>query len=271
MAIARLFRRGATKVWMEKYVFPLLTLVALAVIWEVAVGLGDVPEYILPAPSVIVEEIVDQARVIFNHSLVTLGEVILGFLLSVVVAIPLGVAIHYSPFLARVFYPLLVASQTVPKIAIAPLLVIWFGFGLAPKVLIAFLIAFFPIVIDTVVGLRRTEEEMVYLVRSMGANRLQIFLKLSLPNALPSIFGGLKVAITLAVVGAVVGEFLAADSGLGYMLVVANGYLDTALVFAGIIALSVIGIVLFFIVELLERLIVPWEAKRDDDAARATM
>ena len=131
--------------------------------------------------------------------------------------------IYYSKFLERTIYPSLVASQTVPKVAIAPLLVIWFGWGIWPKIIVAFLIAFFPIVIDTVVGLKATQPEMIYLVRSMGATRMQIFWKVSLPNALPNIFGGLKVAITLAVVGAVIGEFVASDHGLGYVLVVSQG------------------------------------------------
>jgi NitT/TauT family transport system permease protein len=244
------------------YSYPLAALAGGIVLWEVVVRVADIRTYILPAPSLVVAKLVEQSANIFRHSLVTGWEIILGFLLSIVVGVPLGVAIYQSRLLERVIYPFLVASQTIPKIAIAPLLVIWFGWGLLPKVIVAFLIAVFPIVIDTVVGLKNTRAEMFHLVRSMGATPLQAFFKISLPNALPNIFGGLKVAITLAVVGAVVGEFIAADSGLGYLLVVANGYLDTPLMFAGIIALSAMGIFFFYVIEILERILVPW---RTDD------
>lgn len=257
--------------WLQEYGYTILAIIVGLVLWELLVVIAEIKEYILPAPSVVARELVDQATNIFNHSLVTAWEIILGFLLSVLVGIPLGMGIYYFKFLDRIFYPFLVASQTIPKIAIAPLLVIWFGFGLAPKIIVSFLIAFFPIVIDTVVGLKGTQPEMIYLVRSMGANRLQTFLKISLPNALPNIFGGLKVAITLAVVGAVVGEFIAADEGLGYLLVVANGYLDTPLMFAGIIALSALGILFFFIIEILERVMIPWRSDESERTARGTM
>ena len=238
---------------------------------EILVNVADIKAYVLPAPSLVFVELFDQAGNIFDHTLVTAWEVILGFILSVIVGIPIGVGIYYSKFLERIFYPFLVASQTIPKIAIAPLLVIWFGFGLAPKILVSFLIAFFPIVISTVVGLKETQPEMVYLVRSMGATRLQTFFKINLPTALPNIFGGLKVAITLAVVGAVVGEFIAADEGLGYLLVVANGYLDTPLMFAGIIALSAMGILFFLLIEILERILVPWRSGNHQETAQGSM
>lgn len=264
-------RKAKRNARIKEYGYPILAIAVGIGLWELFVRAAGIKPYILPAPSVVILELVDQASNIFNHSLVTGWEIILGFLLSVIVGIPLGMGIYYSKFLERIFYPVLVASQTIPKIAIAPLLVIWFGFGLLPKIVVSFLIAFFPIVIDTVVGLKQTQPEMIYLVRSMGANRTQTFLKISLPNALPNIFGGLKVAITLAVVGAVVGEFIAADKGLGYLLVVANGYLDTPLMFAGIIALSLLGIVFFFIIEILERVFVPWRTGAQEEMSKWTM
>jgi NitT/TauT family transport system permease protein len=145
----------------------------------------------------------------------------------------------------------------MPKVAVAPLFLVWFGFGLLPKVLIAFLIAFFPVVISTAVGLASIEPEKIYLARSMGFGATATFFKFRLPNALPAIFGGLKISITLAVVGAVVGEFVGGDAGLGYLLMVANGSMDTRLLFAGIVALTVLGVVLFLLVELAERLAIP--------------
>lgn len=260
-------RHSAVKDW----AYPLLAAAIFIVLWEAVVRLLDIKPYLLPAPTNILQKLIGQWGTIWDYTLVTGYETILGFLLSIAVGIPVGMAIFYVKPLERVIYPFLVASQTVPKVAIAPLLVIWFGFGLTAKVIVAFLIAFFPIVVDTVVGLKGTPPEMIYLVRSMGANRPQTFLKISLPNALPNIFGGLKVAITLAVVGAVVGEFIGADRGLGYLLVVANGYLDTPLVFAGILVLSLMGISLFFAIELLERLLMPWRTEEHLDIARGTM
>ncbi len=255
----------------RQYSYPLGALLIGILAWELAVRLFGIKTYILPAPSVVALKLIEQSGTIFSYSLTTAWEIILGYLLSIVIGIPLGLMIYQSKLLERILYPFLVASQTVPKIAIAPLLVIWFGWGLAPKVIVAFLIAIFPIVIDTVVGLKNTRPEMFYLVRSMGATRTQTFFKISLPNALPNIFAGLKVAITLAVVGAVVGEFIAADRGLGYILVVANGYLDTPLMFAGIIALSAMGILFFSVIEFLERIIVPWRSGDHPGAQNVTL
>lgn len=255
----------------REYGYPLAALVVGIILWELVVKVMGIQTYILPAPSLVLWELADQFGNIIKHSLVTGWEIVLGFVLSILVGIPLGLGIYYSKFLERIFYPFLVASQTIPKIAIAPLLVIWFGFGLLPKIIVSFLIAFFPIVINTVVGLKATQPEMIYLVRSMGANRWQTFFKISLPNALPNIFAGLKVAVTLAVVGAVVGEFIASDEGLGYLLVVANGYLDTPLMFAGIIALSLLGILFFFVVEILERIFVPWQTGEREESIQGTM
>ena len=159
----------------------------------------------------------------------------------------------------------------MPKVAVAPLLLVWFGFGLMPKVLIAFLIAFFPVVINTAVGLAAIEPEKIHLARSMGLGALDTFFKIRLPDALPSIFGGLKISITLAVVGAVVGEFVGGDAGLGYLLMVANGSMDTQLLFAGIVCLTVLGVVLFGLVELAERLAIPRHIIADDKGMSGTL
>jgi NitT/TauT family transport system permease protein len=196
---------------------------------------------------------------------------VLGFVLSIAVGVPLALATFLWPAFARSVYPLLVSSQAVPKMAVAPLFIVWFGFGLLPKVLIAFLIAFFPIVISTVVGLAAIEPEKIHLARSMGLGAAATFFKIRLPNALPSIFGGLKVAITLAVVGAVVGEFIGGDAGLGYVLMSANGSMDTALLFAGLIGLTVIGVVFYLLIELAERLALPWRSSAHDSGTSESM
>lgn len=249
---------------------PWLVMLGIVAVWEAAARGLALPQWLLPAPTVIAAEIVATPGLFAQHALVTAGEVVLGFLLSVAVGIPLAVGIAYSRVFERTLYPLLVASQAIPKVAIAPLLIVWFGFGTLPKVLVAFLIAFFPIVIDTVVGLRSVEPEMLHLGRSMGAGRWQMFAKIRLPKALPSIFAGLKVAITLAVVGAIVGEFVAADRGLGYLLMIASGEMNSKLLFAAIVVLTALGVAFFLLVEALERWAIPWHALRSQEGVHAT-
>lgn len=250
---------------------PVLTMVIAIVLWEVVVRVARLPEYLLPPPSGIVEAFRAEWQYLLPHTLVTVYEILAGFFLSIAVGVPLAMLIVYSPLLERAVYPLLVASQSIPKIAIAPLLIFWAGLGLFPKVLVAFLIAFFPVVIDTVLGLRSVEPEMFHLARSMGASETKVFLKIRLPNALPSIFAGLKVAVTLAVVGAIVGEFIQADRGLGYALLQANAMLNTKVSFATIVILAVIGTVLFLVVDWIERLLIPWHASRRLETAAGTL
>jgi NitT/TauT family transport system permease protein len=250
---------------------PALTVVATLVVWEAIVVGFAVPEYLLPAPTGILSAFVAEWRYLVLHTGVTVYEILWGFFLSIVVGIPLAMAVVSSPVLERAVYPLLVASQSVPKIAIAPLLIFWAGLGIFPKVLVAFLIAFFPVVIDTVEGLRSVEPEMLHLARSMGAAETRIFLKIRLPHALPNIFAGLKVAVTLAVVGAIVGEFIQADRGLGYALLQANAMLNTKLSFATIVILAAVGTVLFVAVDRIERLLIPWHASQRVETAAGTL
>ncbi len=239
-------------------VYPFVVVLAALALWEVGARALNVPAYILPPPSQITVVMHEKMPLLLRHGWVSTTEIMLGFLLSVVVGIPLALATFLWPAFARSVYPLLVSSQAVPKMAVAPLFIVWFGFGLMPKVFIAFLIAFFPIVINTVVGLAAIEPEKIYLARSMGLGAAATFFKIRLPSALPSIFGGLKIAITLAVVGAVVGEFVGGDAGLGYLLMSANGSMDTPLLFAGLVGLTLIGVVLFLLIEIAERFAIPW-------------
>jgi NitT/TauT family transport system permease protein len=238
-------------------VYPVGMMVALIAVWEAAARLFSIPPYLLPAPSAIILSMDSNSAVLIKESLATTLEILLGFALSVAIGVPLALAIYlWRPF-ARAVYPLLVSSQAVPKVAVAPLFLVWFGFGLLPKVLIAFLIAFFPIVINTAMGLAALEREKIYLAQSMGLGPIATFFKIQLPNAMPSIFAGLKISITFAVVGAVVGEFVGGQGGLGYLLLIANGNMDTALLFAGIVALTVLGVVLFLLIGVLERMVLP--------------
>lgn len=246
---------------------PWLVALGALLVWELGVRLFEVPAYLLPPPSSILRRIVVDYRLFATHTWATLIEVLTGFALAIVVSIPLAAVLARFRPLASALYPLLVASQTIPKVAIAPLLVVWFGFGLLPKVLIVFLIAFFPIVVDSMVGFRSVPREVTWLARSMGASQWDTFRRISVPAALPHIFAGLKVASTLAVVGAVVGEFVAADRGLGYQLIVANGVLDVQLSFALLLALSVLGVVLYALIDLIERAMLPWHVSQRVAAA----
>lgn len=243
-------------------IYPAVTMLAILAAWELWIALAQVPLYLIPPPSKVIASMVTQSPHLLAQSWVTLQEIVLGFLLSVVVAVPLSILIVSSKAFEKSVYPLLVASQVVPKVAIAPLFIIWFGFGTLPKVLIAFLIAFFPIIIDSVIGLRSMEIEKLYLAQSMGAGKLQTFLKIRLPNALPNMLGGLKVAATFSVIGAIVGEFIGADQGIGRVLLLANGNLDTVTLFAGVGYLTIIGIAIFFLMDLIERLLIPWHVSR---------
>jgi NitT/TauT family transport system permease protein len=214
---------------------------------------------------------VKNAGLLLHNGGVTAIEILLGFVLSIVVGIPLALAIFLWPPFSRSVLPLLVSSQAMPKVAVAPLFLVWFGFGLLPKVLIAFLIAFFPIVINTAVGLAAIEPEKIQLARSMGFNAADTFFKIRLPSALPAIFGGLKISITLAVVGAVVGEFVGGDAGLGYLLMVANGSMDTQLLFAGIVGLTILGVAFYMLIEIAERVAIPRHMVSGDTAVRESL
>ena len=231
--------------------------VALA-IWEVVVRLTQTPRWLLPTPSAIAGTLVRERSLLLDHAAVTLAEVVLGFALALVVGVLLAAAIDASAVLERAVYPLVVASQTVPIPALAPLLLIWLGYGLAPKVLVTALVAFFPIVVNTVDGLRATDREVLALLRSLGAGRWARFRLARLPSALPFVFAGAKVAVAVSVIGAVFGELIAAKAGLGYLLVRATAQFQTARVFAAVVLLSVIGVGLFVVVALLERRLLPW-------------
>ena len=240
------------------YLYPILVILFIFVLWEAVTRAGLVPSLILPSPSSILETAIVKFPLLMQMSAITSAEFLLGFALSVAVGLPLGALIVYSRPIETAFYPILVAFQIIPKAAVAPIFIVWLGTGLSSKVLIAFAIAFFPVVIDTVVGLRSAQPETIHLLRSMGGNPFQVFWYVRFPNALPAIFGGLKVAGTLAVVGAIVGEFVSAEKGLGYLVLVANGELDTRLVYASVLMLTLLGIIFYFVIEITEKFVVHW-------------
>jgi NitT/TauT family transport system permease protein len=244
-------KRARRSSLMERYGSFALALIVL-VVWQAAVPLLGLSEFVLPTPWSIGKRIVTDGRLLATHASYTLLEVMAGFGAAVLVGIPLALAIVYSRVFERAVYPMLVALQTVPKIALAPLLVLYLGYGWAPKIMLAFLISFFPVVISTVVGLQSLDKALVNMVRSMGSTESQTFFKVRLPAALPSIFGGLKVAISLAVIGAIIGEYIAAERGLGYLQLQANAQFDTTLNFAVVLSISLLGVLLYFVLALLE-------------------
>lgn len=245
---------------MRNIIYPGATFVVFLAGWYAASTILEVPAYLLPRPDAVIARLIEDFSFLMNHSWVTVYETLGGFLLSIVIGIPLAFALVSSRVLDRAIMPWLVLSQTFPKVALAPLIVVWFGLGMWPKILVTFLVAFFPVVISAVVGLRSMENDMVELATSMRASKFQIFWKFRLPLALPNIFAGLKVSVAFSVVGAVIAEWVGATEGLGYLLLVANANLDTPLLFSVLVILTVIGIVLYYGVEYLEERVIPWHA-----------
>ena len=236
----------------------LLSFLLLFLLWEGAVRLFRVPTYLLPPPSVIFVDFLGRWNRVMQNTLITTQEIVAGYLTAVLVSIPLALVIAYSRFMEETVYPLIVFFQIVPKIAIAPLFIIWFGFGFTPKLLLVFLLSFFPIVVSSIAGFKSVDAEILDLARSTGASPWMMFRKIRLPYALPSIFTGLKVAAALSATAAVVAEFVASDKGLGYLLLEFNGNLNTSMVFATIVILSVVGLLVYYVVELIERILIPW-------------
>ncbi|MFI6759914.1 ABC transporter permease [Micromonospora sp. NPDC050417] len=241
---------------------PALLLAALVGVWWFVAAREYVPHYLVPTPGQVWTTMVDQWSFLLRNTYVTLYETVIGFVLAALLGLGTAILIAYSPTMEKAIYPIVLFAQVIPKIAIAPLLVVWFGVGFTPKIVLAVLIAFFPVVISGVAGLRSTDPELIDLAATMGAGPWKTFRRIRFPNALPHLMSGLKVAVTLAVVGAVVGEFVGADEGLGYVLLLANGNLDAALLFADLFLMSLIGIVLFVVVEVAEALLIPWHASR---------
>jgi NitT/TauT family transport system permease protein len=237
---------------------PIGLILALLTAWEASTVYLEIPDYLLPPPSVILWEMVIKFDLLWPHILVTFYEVIIGFTAALTIGAFLAILIAHSDILRNALYPVLVFLQTTPKMAIAPLFVVWFGFGLLPKVLVAFLICFFPITINMALGLIFVEPEMIRLVRSYRAKTWQVFNKIRFPNSLPYLFAGSKIGSSLAVVGAIVGEFVGSDRGLGYIILLANAELRTQLLFAAIFYLAIMGIALFGALVLLEKIFVPW-------------
>jgi NitT/TauT family transport system permease protein len=240
-------------------------IVAVLIVWEVIVRVFHVPDYLLPPPTQIFARMVAERELLIQYMYVTLAETVLGFALAVSLGVAAAILVTTSERIKDVVMPLIVVTQLVPKVAIAPLILIWFGYGIPSKIVMAFLIAFFPIVIDMIAGLTMVEKELVDLLRSLGASRWKIFVKAQIPNSLPFLFSGMRISITLAIIGAIVGEFVGGSSGLGYLIVVATSQLKTELVFASLVVLTIVGFALFTIVGMAERFFIPWSSRERDE------
>ena len=255
--------RGREAGGLPAWAWPTLTLLAVGVVWQVILSLVPLPAWLLPSPSAIATATWGWHRQLPAHTLATLGATLAGYAMAIAVGVPVAVLITSSPFLERTIYPILLIFQSVPKVAVAPILLVWVGYGQLPKILIVFLVCFFPIVIGTAAGLNSAPPEMLNLVRSLCATPAQVFVKVRFPSAMPHIFVGLKVGITLAVIGAVIGEFVGSNQGLGYIIVVSMSQVNTSLAFGAMVLLAVLSIVLFYGVEWLERVLVPWSLPED--------
>jgi putative hydroxymethylpyrimidine transport system permease protein len=246
----------------RRYGPPIVIVLAALGLWELVVRIAHIPEYLLPAPSQIAADLAADWPVLGPALLVTLREVLLGFAIAAVAGVGLAVLLHLSPVVRRAVYPLLIGSQTVPIIVLAPILVIMLGYGMAPKLVIVALICFFPIVVNGVDGLRSVDPELILMMRTLDASSWAILRRVEFPAALPSMFSGLRVAATFAAIGAVFGEWSGSNQGLGYVMLAATPNLLTARIFAAIVLLTVVALVLFGVVSLAERIFVPWAPRR---------
>jgi NitT/TauT family transport system permease protein len=242
----------------------LAVLAALFVVWEVAVRALAVKPVILPPPSAVFAELASDPLWYLRHAWYTLLVTLGGFAFALVFGVLLAIAIVESRLLEKTIYALIVGLNSVPKVAVAPLFVIWLGTGAEPKIAIGFLIAVFAIVIDMVLGLKSVPPDILDLARALRGGRLATLWRIRFPCALPSLFAGMKVAISLALVGAIVGEFVSSQRGLGYVILSAQGTFDTARVFAAIFVLAMMGVALFWLVALAERLAIPWHASQKE-------
>ena len=254
---------------MKRWLLPLGVIVALLAIWELAARWDliadalDIKPFLIPAPSDVAQSLWEDRSLLAGDAWVTVQEVLLGFAIALVLGFAFAVALHLSDTLRRAFYPLLVASQTIPVIAIAPILVVWLGFGLGPKLAIIALVCFFPITVNTLDGLRSVDPELPRMMRTLDASRSQTLRRVEVPSALPYLLSGAKIAAVVSVIGAVFGEWSGADEGLGHLILVAQGQLQTARVFAAVVVLSALAITLFGAIALVERRLAWWSPRRE--------
>jgi NitT/TauT family transport system permease protein len=251
-------------------IIPAASLLAGLLLWEVAVRVLTLPSYLLPAPSEIAEVMVEKWFILLDQARYTVFAAVAGFAIALAISLVLGALIAASRTVERVIYVWLVVFHAIPKVVVAPLLLVWIGFGVKSSIIFVVVFTFFPILVSTVTGLRSADPELLLLTKSMGGNRWQTLRAVRLPTALPGIIAGVKVSITLAPVGAVVGEFVASNNGLGHMLIQSVGNLDVPTAFAAVVVVSALGILVWYLAEFIEAAIIPWHASqrtRNDQGA----
>jgi NitT/TauT family transport system permease protein len=255
--------RAGAGAWLEegpvRFVLGATTFLLAFLLWEAAVEFFKVPEFVIPKPTVALSALAADWRIIIYYSWITSIEILLGFLAGAIGGGLLAIAVHRYALVAAALNPLIVFFQIIPKIALAPIFLLWFGFGLAPKVLLVAIIAFFPVTLNMIAGLVATSADLGHLVQSVGGTRSQYLWRVQVPNALPHIFAGLKIAMTFSVIGAVVGEFTGGSEGLGYLILFSSSQVKTPLLFAALFAIAVLGLLMYYAIVVLEHWVIPWE------------
>lgn len=243
---------------MDKYI-PLSFILLVIAIWEICVNFLEVPKWILPAPSLVVSTLFSIFATIYDHILATLLEALLGFTTAILISFIIAFIMDSIPLIRKSLYPILIVSQTIPIISVAPLFIIWFGYGLLPKIIVVQLVCFFPIVISLLGGLASVDEDQINLLKSMGASKVELFKMVKLPASMPSFFSGLKISASYSIMGAIIGEWLGAEKGIGVFMTLAQKSFQTEKVFAAILVITLLSLGVFKIVELAQKIILPWK------------
>lgn len=244
--------------WWKSVWPPLMAVILFLAVWQIAVPLFHIEKWILPSPADITKEAIAEAASLTQHTWATVQLTLLGFFIGTGVGLLTAMLLHLVPFLKSALYPLLILSQNIPTIALAPLLMIWFGFGLLPKIIVITLVCFFPVAVSTMDGLTQTDRGMMNYMRMAGASKAQIFRKLEVPHALPSVFSGVKIAATYSVMGAVIAEWIGTDRGIGYYMMLQKSAYRTDRVFVAMAIIVLLSLVLFAMIALLEKILVRW-------------
>jgi len=251
----------ATKKFVKEYLLSLLFILLLFFVWEFIIYMYNVPSYILPSPTEVIKTILDNVLYLLQNTGTTLFEIFVGFFLGMTFALAAAICFIYSSFFKKLFYPILIIFNVTPKLALIPLLILWLGNGLLPKIVITALISFFPVLINTYTGLNSLSKNTINLMKSINATKTQLLLKARIPTAIPYFFTGLRISITLSIVGAIMGEFIGANSGLGYVILISDISFETNLMFAALFIIGLMGIILFFLIRFIEKKVVFWVNK----------
>ncbi|TAM36005.1 ABC transporter permease [bacterium] len=248
----------------EKYLPSLVFIILLVLLWEFLVRLFSLPEYILPSPLMIARTFLKFRKILLFHTSVTVFETLSGFMVGAILGFILAVFICMSDFFYRTFYPVLIVIQSIPKVALAPFFIIWMGFGILPKIAITVLVSIFPVLVNTLHGLVFVKQELIDLMKVFHASKIQVLFKIRIPSSLPFFFTSLKISIIFSVVGAIIGEFVGANKGLGYVIMISSSNLNTSLMFAALFLLGAIGVFCSLLVSLSEKMLLPWHKEAKD-------